>query len=79
MSRGKYYGTFEVGLNAICIMMWPGNYGDQGVEGNGLNENSPHMLICLDTSCPVNAPVWEGLGNMAILEEFCYCRWSWRF
>ena len=40
-------GTFEVGLNAFCIMLWLQAYGNQGVECDGLNRNGPHRL-CLD-------------------------------
>lgn len=37
--------TFEVGLNAFCIMIWlyyDVTYGDPGVEGGSLNKNGLH-------------------------------------
>jgi hypothetical protein len=39
-------GTFEVELNAFCVLIWPKAYRGQGVECGSLNENSPHRLIC---------------------------------
>lgn len=33
-------GTFKVRVNALCIMMWPGDYGIQAVKCSGLNEIS---------------------------------------
>jgi hypothetical protein len=41
----KTKGTFQVGSNAFCIMIWPQTVGNQGVEHDGLNENSPHRNI----------------------------------
>lgn len=38
-----------------------------------LNENAPHhKLICLDTWAPNSTAVQEGLGSMALLEDFCH-------
>jgi hypothetical protein len=34
----------------------------------GLNENSPHKLICLNAWYLVGETIWEGLGDMTLLE-----------
>jgi len=31
---------------------------------NGLNENSPHTHIPLNTWCPIGDTLWEGLGGI---------------
>lgn len=36
-------GTSEVGLDAFCIVIWLQDYGGQGVECDGLNENGPYV------------------------------------
>lgn len=35
----------------------------------GLNDNGPHRHICLITWFPVGGPVWERLGDVALLKE----------
>ena len=39
----------------------------------GLDEKSSHRLIYLNTWSPVGGTVWEGLGNVALLEEVWPC------
>ena len=39
--------TFEIRLNAFCIMLWLQAYGDQGMERSGLNRNVSHIALCL--------------------------------
>ena len=36
--------TSEVGLNALGILIWPQDNGDQGVEPGVLNEDDPRRL-----------------------------------
>ena len=42
----------------------------------GLNENGFHMCICLNTCFSVGGTAWEGLEDMALLEEVCHQEWT---
>ena len=41
-----------------------------------LNENSSHMLICLNAWSLLGGTVWEGVGGVALLEEM-WMDWGW--
>jgi len=62
--------TFEVVLNAFCIMLWLQAYGNQGVECGGLNRFGPQKLACLNAWHIGSGLV--GIG-VALLEEVCHC------
>lgn len=73
--------TFEFGLTAFYIMVWPLPMGEQGAEHSRLNEIGymiiclnaiGYMIICLKIWCPVGGTVWKGLGGVALLESMCH-------
>lgn len=45
----------------------------------GLNKNGPNKLIGLNVWSPVGGIVWEGLGGVALLKEFCHWEQALRF
>lgn len=62
-------GTFEVGLNAFCIMRLLSACEGLGVECGNLNVIGPHKLI-------ENGTIrWYGLVEVgiALLMEVCHC------
>lgn len=63
--------TFEFGLTAFYLMVWPQSMGDQGAEHSRLNEIG-YMIICLKIWCPVGETVWKGLGGVALSESMCH-------
>ena len=62
-------GTFEVELNAFCIMILLQSYEGQGVECGSLNVIGPHNLI---GSGIIRKCGFVGVG-IALLEEVCQC------
>lgn len=46
---------------------------------SGLNENGPKRLICLNAWSTVGRTVWEGFGDVAVLEEILHWGQGWRF
>ena len=69
-------------LNSSRIRGASENKNEMGIDFNrcgGLNENSPHRLIYLNTWSPVGRTVLEGLESMALLEEVCHWGWALRF
>jgi hypothetical protein len=40
-------------------------------SSGGLNETSPHKLICLNTLSLVSGTIWEGLEGVFLSEELC--------
>lgn len=62
-------GTFEIELNAFCILILLQEYGAQGVEYDSLNVIGPHNLI---GSVTIRRCGFVGVG-MALLEEVYYC------
>ena len=63
-------GTFEMRLNASCIMILLQVYEDWAVKGVSLNIICPHHFIESDTTRRYN---FVGLG-MALLEGGCHFR-----
>ena len=63
--------TFEFGLTAFYLMVWPQSRGEQGVEHSCLNAMG-YMIICLKIWCPVGGTVWKGLEDVALLESMCH-------
>jgi hypothetical protein len=37
-----------------------------------LDENGPHICLCLSTWPLLSGIIWEGLGSVALLEEVCH-------
>lgn len=72
-------GTFEDGLNTLCIMLWLQAYVGQEMGCDGLYRNGPHRLVCLNSwpigSGPVRRCGHVGVG-MAFLEELCHLEWA---
>ena len=60
-------GTFEVEMNAFCIMIWLQAYGDLEVECGGLTTDFANRRIYLQLSSQV-VKYLEGLGDAALLE-----------
>ena len=50
--------------------MW---YINTHADYGGLNVNDPHGLICLNAWSSVGGTVWEGLKDVALLEEVYHC------
>lgn len=42
------------------------------IYSGGLNENGPHRFNCFNAWSPVGGTVWEGLREVALLEEMSY-------
>ena len=62
-------GTFEIGLNAFCIMILLQAYGDQGMEDGSLDVTGPHNLT---GNGSITRCGFVGIG-MILLEDVCYC------
>ena len=67
-------GTFEVGLNAFCIILWLQAYGGQGVECGGLNRYGSLRLMCLN-AWPIRSGTIRRCGLIEVgvpyLEQMC--------
>ena len=65
-------GTFEVELNAFCIIIWLEAHGSQGLQCGSLNENVFFRLIFLNVFSIAGRTVWERLRVVALLEKVCH-------
>lgn len=71
------------GMSNLQLTMWPyvveGSY-EYGLTHvtlcGDLNENDSHRLIYMYAWSPVGGASWEGLGDMALLEEVCLKGWA---
>ena len=61
-------GTFEVGLNAFCTMIWLQAYGGQRVECDSLSKNGPCRPVESGTSRRYCILV---MASVALLEKVC--------
>lgn len=53
---------------------------DRVGDGIGLCDglkNDPYRLLCLNVWSLVGGTVWEGIGDVVLLEEICHWRWVW--
>ena len=62
-------GTFEVGLNEFCTLIFLQANGSHGMECGRLNVIDPHNLIGSGT---VRRCGFVGVG-IVLLEEACHC------
>lgn len=63
-------GTFEVGLNAFCIVMLPWHFGGQGVKCGDLCENACPQFWTLNTWSPVGNGPCHQTENLVRLSRF---------
>ena len=65
-----YYGTFEVGINEFCIMLWHTHAFEQAHGGQGLECGNLNMLGPGSGTIRRCDHVAAG---MALLESVCHC------
>lgn len=68
------YKTFPWTLEHVFLIKQVFQWGFKYEFCSCLQENGPCRLICLNTWCPVNGTVLEGLGGVALGEA---CLWEW--
>lgn len=61
----------------IIVLEGPLHHADG--QYDGLNENSFHKVIYLNTWSTVGGSVWEGLGGVTMLEKVCWGGGALRF
>lgn len=45
----------------------------------GLDESGPRKHLCFNIWSAVDGTAWEGLGDVALLEELCHWGWALGF